>query len=64
MRLARRGRTGDAANVQFDVVEEAEIRAAFADRKMFGEMAIGAQGFDAELRDAEKLVGVGALAER
>ena len=56
--------TRDAAHLQFDVVEEAKIRAAFADRKMLGEVAVGAEGFDAQFRDAEKFVWVGAFAER
>ena len=64
LRLARRRRARKAAHVQFDVVEEAKVGAALADRKMLGEMPVGAEGFDAEFRDAKKLVRVGTFAER
>ncbi len=56
--------TRNAAHLQFDVVEEAKIGAAFADRKMLGEVPVGAEGFDAQFRDAEKFVRVRTFAER
>ncbi len=62
--LARWSGTRNAAHLQFDVVEEAKIGAAFADRKMLGEVPVGAQGFDAEFRDAEKFVWIRTFAER
>ena len=50
-RLARRRRPGDADDVERDVVEQAEIGAALADRQMLGQVAVGAERAHAELGD-------------
>ena len=47
-----------------DVVEEAEVGAALADRKVRGEMPVGAERIDTELGDAQSFVRVRAFAER
>jgi hypothetical protein len=62
--LAGRGWTRNATHLQFYVVEETKIGAAFADRKVLGEVPVGAQSFDAQFRDAEKFVWVRTFAER
>ena len=50
-RLARRRRAGDADDVERDVVEQAEIGAALADRQMLGQMPVRAERAHAELGD-------------
>ena len=62
--LERFGRTADAAELELRVFEEAEVGAAFAHRKMRGEMPVGAERVDAELSDAQRLVRVRSFAER
>ena len=51
-RLERCGRAADAAELELRVVEEAEVGAALADRKVRGEMPVGAERIDTELGDA------------
>ena len=63
-RLERFGRTADAAKLELRVVEEAEVGAALAHRKMRGEMPVGAERVDAELGDAQSFVRVRAFAKR
>ena len=55
-RLARRRRPGDADDVERDVVEQAEIGAALADRQMLGQVAVGAERAHAELGDRPVVV--------
>ena len=63
-RLAWPGRAGDAAHLQRDVVGEAEIRAALADGQAVGQMPVGAERAQTQFRDALRVVGIAALAER
>ena len=47
-----------------EFVEEAEVGAALAHRKMSGEMPVGAERVNAEFGDAQSFVRVSAFAER
>ena len=62
-RLARPGRTGDAAHLQRHVVQQAEVRPALPDRQPVGGVTIGAQRSDAEFSDALGVFGVRRLAQ-
>ena len=63
-RLARRRRSGDADDIERDIVDQAKIGAARADRQMLGQVPIGAQRAHAELGDRVLVVDAAELAQR
>ena len=63
-RLARRRRTGNADEIEGEIVDQAKIRAADADRQMLGQMPVGAQRPHAEFGDRAIIVGAAEFAQR
>ena len=63
-RLARRRRSGDADDIERDIVEQAEIRAALPDRQMLGQVPVRAQRPHAQLGNRRLVVIAAELDER
>ena len=62
-RLARRRRTGDADEIEGEIVEQTKIGAADADRQMLGQVPVRAQRAHAQFGDRGVVVGAAELAQ-
>jgi hypothetical protein len=62
-RFSRWGRAGDAQNIERRVVDQPEVRAPLTNRQVFGQMAVRAEGLDAQLSDCRLVADTGGLGD-
>ena len=63
-RVARRGRSGDAAHVESGVVDQLEVGTAIANRQLLGEVPVRDQRANAQLLDAFGILDAAGLEQR